>query len=240
MRARLAEQQVSDLEDGLGLPNGNLVADAEAEADEDDVRALMLDHIQSLKALLQGFAKKGHLPDPDFLMEIVGFMEPTSLNSILTTLIIRLRLLRGEEIPGALGAILTVIERGRPPDLELNSEEKQDLYRLLTGVKFFSKTFLGLVRRGRGIPDTDRDREQILSGFNLLNSPSASASIEERQVTRTMFQLLRNLRGVPYQDQDQANRIFPYPAAAQAVFSEKLSQQSLLQYIKLMKKLPSR
>ena len=50
-----------------------------------------------------------------------------------------------------------------------------------------------------------------------------------------MFQLLRNLRP------DQANRIFPYPAASQAAFSEKLSQQSwnlLLQYIKLMKKLP--
>ena len=216
MRARLAEQQVSDLE--AGLPGGNLVADT-------DVRAFMLDHIQSLKALLQGFAKKGDLPDPDLLSEIVGFLEPTSLDSILTTLIVRLRLVRGEENSGALSNILAVAERVRPPDLELNSEEKRDLSRLLARVKLFSNTFLALVRRGV------TDREQILSGLNLLNSPSAS--IEER--TRAMFQLLINLRP------DQANRFFPYPAASQAVFSEKLSQQSwnlLLQYIELMKKLP--
>ena len=105
MRARLAEQQVSDLE--AGLPGGNLVADA-------DVRAFMLDHIQSLKALLQGFAKKGDLPDPDLLSEIVGFLEPTSLDSILTTLIVRLRLVRGEENSGAISDILAVAERVRP------------------------------------------------------------------------------------------------------------------------------
>ena len=92
MRARLAEQQVSDLESGL--PSGNLVDDA-------DVRAFMLDHIQSLKALLQGFAKKGDLPDPDFLSEIVGFMfmKPTSLDSISTTLVVGLRLIREESKP---------------------------------------------------------------------------------------------------------------------------------------------
>jgi hypothetical protein len=52
-RARLAEQQVNYME--AGLPDGNLVEDS-------DIRAFMLDHIQSLKALLQGFAKRGNLP----------------------------------------------------------------------------------------------------------------------------------------------------------------------------------